>query len=133
MAELQNEDRIMTLTAQIVSAWVTHNEIGRDELPDLVKSVYRALSETREKGHEEEVERPVPAVPPENSVFADHILCLECGQGFKSLKRHLRSTHGLTARAYLEKWCLPQDYPLVAPDYSKQRSHLAKRTGLGKS
>lgn len=126
-------DQILQLATQIVSAYISHHDVARNDLPDLIKTVYRSLCEAQKMDLRTEEEKPVPAVAPEKSVFADHVLCLECGQAFKSLKRHLRSTHGLSAKAYLEKWDLPQDYPLVAPDYSKQRSHLAKRTGLGKS
>jgi len=112
--------------------FVSNNTVDPDTLPSLIQSVYQALEQATQEDLET-TEKPVPAVPIDKSVGDDGIVCLEDGQSYKSLKRHLRTQHGMTPKAYKEKWGLPADYPMVALNYSKQRSRLAKRTGLGKS
>ena len=123
---------LASLTADIVSAYVAHNAIGGEKLPDFIGSVYAALS----KAAVQEVEPPKvelkPSVSIKKSVMPDYIVCLEDGQHFKSLKRHLQSQHDLSPEEYREKWGLPHDYPMVAPAYTTTRSNLAKSMGLGR-
>lgn len=122
---------LLGLTADIVAAYVQNNATPVASLADLIASVNAALSNLVEPIA---VERPVaePAVNPKKSVTADFIICLEDGKKFKSLKRHLRVSYGLTPDAYRAKWGLANDYPMVAPNYSAQRSILAKSAGLGR-
>ncbi|TIN82675.1 MucR family transcriptional regulator [Mesorhizobium sp.] len=120
------------LTADIVSAYVSNNAVPAAQLPALIASVdatVRGLGGTASK----QAEVPVPAVNPKKSIFPDFIICLEDGKKFKSLKRHLATDFDLTPEAYREKWGLPADYPMVAPNYSEKRSALAKASGLGRT
>ncbi len=120
---------VLALTAQIVSAHVSKNNVVPDALPALIQDVYRTLSTV---GHEPaQADKPTPAVPVKKSVFADHIICLEDGKKLKMLKRHLKTSFNLTPDQYRERWGLPADYPMVAPDYASHRSSLAKKIGLG--
>lgn len=121
----------LELTADIVSAYVSNNPVPAAELPALIASVNAALFGLR-KVVEPTAEAQKPAVNPKKSVYDDHIVCLEDGKKYKSLKRHLASHHGMTPDEYRAKWGLPQDYPLVAPSYSAARSTLAKTMGLGR-
>ena len=126
-----NELDLTSLTADIVSAYVAHNALTGDKLPDLIGSVYGALSRASVQGVEPEKVELKPAVAIKKSVTPDYIICLEDGQKFKSLKRHLRSEYNMSPEEYREKWGLPHDYPMVAPAYAAMRSHLAKSMGLG--
>lgn len=122
---------VLALTAQIVSAHVTKNEVAPDALPSLIRDVYKTLSSV---GSEPvEAEKPKPAVAITKSVFPDHIVCLECGKKLTMLKRHLMTEHTLTIDQYRSKWSLPSNYPVVAPEYAETRSALAKKIGLGRS
>ncbi len=123
---------LLKLATDLLVAYVGNNTVAPDALPDLIKTVYSALEHTTQPDMEA-IEKPVPAIAIEKSVSDNGIICLEDGQSYKSLKRHLRTRHDMTPKAYREKWGLPADYPMVALNYSKQRSRLAKRTGLGKS
>lgn|ERR1700694_3825527 len=128
MAESGNAD-VLELTAQIVSAHVSNNAIGADSLPVLIQDVYRTLAGV---GKQQVVpEKQLPAVPVRKSVFPDHIVCLEDGKKLKMLKRHLKTSYNMTPDDYREKWQLPPDYPMVAPNYAMHRSSLAKKIGLG--
>ncbi|MDP9097263.1 MAG: MucR family transcriptional regulator [Pseudomonadota bacterium] len=128
MAESGNAD-VLELTAQIVSAHVSNNAIGADSLPVLIQDVYRTLAGV---GKQQVVpEKQLPAVPVRKSVFPDHIVCLEDGKKLKMLKRHLKTSDNMTPDDYREKWQLPPDYPMVAPNYAMHRSSLAKKIGLG--
>ena len=118
-------------TADIVSAYVAHNAISGDKLPDFIGSVYAALSRATTQGGEAPKEELKPAVPVKKSVTPEYIVCLEDGKKFKSLKRHLQSHYGLSPEEYRKKWGLPRDYPMVAPAYAAARSNLAKSMGLG--
>lgn len=123
---------IMGLTAQIVAAFVSNNTIGASDVPQLIHETFAALS--RATGDESGL--PVrqelkPKVPVKRSIMPDHIVCLEDGKKFKSLKRHLRTHYNLSPEEYREKWDLPHDYPMVAPNYARARSDLAKKMGLG--
>jgi len=124
------ETTLVTLTAEIVSAYVTKNRLPATGLPDLIASVSNSVRKLGEPAAPPEAEQ-VPAVNPKKSVHADHIVCLEDGKKFKSMKRHLGS-HGLTPQQYRAKWGLPADYPMTAPNYSATRSAMAKDIGLGK-
>jgi predicted transcriptional regulator len=120
---------VLELTAQIVSAHVSNNSISPDALPALIQEIYRTLSNV---GKETPApERPQPAVPVKKSVFPDHIVCLEDGKKLKMLKRHLKTAYNMTPEQYRERWGLPPDYPMVAPNYARHRSSLAKKIGLG--
>jgi predicted transcriptional regulator len=120
---------VLGWTAQIVSAHVSHNTVAPDALPALIQDVFRTLSNV---GVQPEVsEKPQPAVPIKKSVFGDYIVCLEDGKKLKMLKRHLKTAYNLEPEQYRERWGLPPDYPMVAPNYARQRSSLAKKIGLG--
>ena len=129
MGETTGTTDVLGLTAQIVSAHVSNNSVAPDALPGLIQEVYRTLA-----GVGKEIvlpDKPQPAVPVRKSVFPDHIVCLEDGKKLKMLKRHLKTSYDLTPEQYREKWQLPPDYPMVAPNYAKHRSSLAKKIGLG--
>lgn len=122
----------LDLTTDIVTAYVSHNAVEADALPGLIASVHDTLLRLASAEPPKEP-KPVPAVPIAESLTDDAIICLEDGQPFKSLKRHLRTKYDLTPEAYRKKWDLPADYPMVAPNYAKARSKLARQSGLGRS
>jgi predicted transcriptional regulator len=125
---------VLALTAQIVSAHVTKNTVEVGDLPALIRDVFRTLSGLGgESAPTPAADTAKPAVPAARSVFASHIICMECGKKMTMLKRHLMTEHGLTIDQYRTKYNLPGTYPMVAPDYAKTRSSLAKEMGLGKS
>ncbi|WP_018389840.1 MucR family transcriptional regulator [Ancylobacter sp. FA202] len=131
MSDINDADSYIELAADIVSAYVSNNAVSSNELVTLLADVHGALQRV-DKGEVEVVVEPLkPAVPPKKSVMPDYIVCLEDGKRFKSLKRHLRTQYNLTPEAYREKWGLPADYPMVAPNYAAARSALAKEMGLG--
>lgn len=119
-------DDVVTYASEIVRAYVSNNPLSASALPDLLKSVHSTLSGL----HHPATQQRRGAVPVQRSITPDHLICLEDGKAVKSLKAHLAGL-GLTPDAYREKWGLPTDYPMVAPNYSKIRSQIAKRTGLG--
>ncbi len=119
---------ILELTARIVSAYLSRNQMAPDALPGLIQDVYRSLDRTSALP---ETPTQEPAVPIRRSVFPDHIVCLEDGKHFVILKRHLRTDHGMTPEQYRAKWGLPASYPMTAPDHADKRSELAKASGLG--
>jgi predicted transcriptional regulator len=119
------------LAADIVSAYVSNNSVPSGDLPSLINDVHSALMKVAGGNIEIPVEALKPAVPLKKSVTPDYIICLEDGKKFKSLKRHLRTQYSMTPEQYREKWGLPVDYPMVAPNYAKARSELAKEMGLG--
>ncbi|MER2535836.1 MAG: MucR family transcriptional regulator [Rhizobiaceae bacterium] len=120
------------LTAHIVAAYVENNSVPIAALPELIRSVSSSISGLGSQPAEEPAAAPVPAVNPKRSVHSDHIVCLEDGKKFKSLKRHLMTHHQMTPQEYRAKWNLPSDYPMVAPNYAEARSSLAKSMGLGR-
>jgi len=126
----ESTDRILGLTAQIVSAHVRHNSVAPEALPALIQEIYRTLVNIGQAPTP--AEKPTPAVPVKQSIRADRIICLEDGKSFSMLKRHLMTDHKLTPQQYREKWGLGRDYPMVAPNYAKTRSALAKKIGLGR-
>ena len=131
MAETSAQAPYIELAADIVSAYVSNNSVPLAELPSLIRDVHSALMRVTEQAMPVEAEPLKPAVPVKKSITPDYIVCLEDGKQFKSLKRHLRSQYNLSPDAYREKWGLPADYPMVAPNYAKARSNLAKQMGLG--
>ena len=120
------------LTADIVSAYVANNTVSSGDIPSLISDIHMALVKVS-SGHDIPVvsEPAKPAVPVKKSITNDFIICLEDGKKFKSLKRHLRTAYNISPEQYREKWGLPQDYPMVAPNYAEARSQLAKQMGLG--
>lgn len=130
---MSEKKHLLDLTTDIVAAYVSQNAVEPASLPDVINSVFETLDGIANPVIEEAALAPVPAVPIEQSMTDDYLICLEDGKQFKSLKRHLRTKFDLTPEAYREKWGLPHDYPMVAPSYAKERSKLAKKMGLGKS
>jgi predicted transcriptional regulator len=124
---------IKILTSEIASAYFSNNQVQEDRIEGIIHSIARALTSLPSSGSAAPAPAGEPAVPVKKSVTRSAIICLECGEKQKMLKRHLSSAHGLTPDGYKEKWGLAKDYPLVAPDYAKQRSELAKKIGLGQS
>ena len=129
MAE-DSPDPLLDLTAQIVSAYVGNHTVKSSEIPDLIRTTYAGLK--RVSDDEPAKAGPEPAVPIEDSITDTHIICLEDGKPYQSLKRHLSVAYGLSPEEYREKWGLPPDYPMVAPAYARRRSELAKKSGLGR-
>ena len=121
---------LLTLTTQIVSAHVGNNNVELTDLPPLIEQVYKTLATVGQEPAPQP-ERPQPAVPIKKSVTADYIVCLEDGKQLKMLKRHLKTAYNMSPEEYRERWGLPPDYPMVAPNYAQQRSQLAKDIGLG--
>lgn len=131
MSETSDSISYIELAADIVSAYVSNNSVSASDLPSLISDVHAALQRVS-KGEVEPAPEPLkPAVPLKKSVTPDYIICLEDGKKFKSLKRHLRTQYNMSPEQYREKWGLPADYPMVAPNYAQARSDLAKQMGLG--
>ena len=129
--KMDEKSEIIEMTADIVAAYVGANSVSAAELPTLIQSVHRALSGVQ-SGAEAAQEAPKePAVPLKKSITPDFLVCLEDGRKFKSLKRHLRTKYNMSPEEYRSKWGLAKDYPMVAPNYAKARSDLAKQMGLG--
>jgi predicted transcriptional regulator len=119
------------LTANIVSAYVSNNPVPTADIPALIGQIHSALQRISGGQAAAPAEPQKPAVPVKRSINPDHIVCLEDGLKFKSLKRHLRTRYNMTPDQYREKWALPPDYPMVAPNYAAARSQLARQMGLG--
>ena len=130
MSEQTNTEDLLAFTTEIVSSLVSNNTIPAAELPALIQSVYKALATVNTAAHPAQ-ERPQPVVSIKKSVFPDYIVCLEDGKKLKMLKRHLKTAYNMTPEEYRERWNLPADYPMVAPNYAERRSGLAKQIGLG--
>jgi predicted transcriptional regulator len=130
MSEQANPSELLSLTTNIVAAHVANNSVAVADLPRLIRDVHDTLSSVG-AGGARELERPTPAVPVKKSVTPDHVICLEDGKKLKMLKRHLKTAYNMTPEEYRERWNLAADYPMVAPNYAKQRSKLAKQIGLG--
>ena len=126
-----NRADLVELTAEIISAYVSNNTVVASDLPAIIGDVHEALSKASLRIGPTEREELRPAVALKKSVTPDYIVCLEDGKKFKSLKRHLRTHYNLSPEEYREKWNLPHDYPMVAPNYAAARSQLAKQMGLG--
>jgi len=124
-----NPERILALTVEIVSSHVSNNRVEVAEIPSLIEEVYAVLANLGQPVGESG--RPQPSVPIRKSVTPEYIVCLEDGKKLKMLKRHLKTAYNMSPQEYRERWGLASDYPMVAPNYAKQRSSLAKRIGLG--
>jgi predicted transcriptional regulator len=122
---------IIEMTAEIVASYVENNTVSAADLPGLIQSVHRAITSISGGVETVEVAPKEPAVPVRRSITPDHLVCLEDGRKFKSLKRHLRTKYNMSPEDYRAKWGLAKDYPMVAPNYAKARSDLAKQMGLG--
>lgn len=131
MTEKISPNELLSMTTEIVSAHLSNNTVAVADIPQLIKLVYTSLAQQGAEEQREVQERPVPAVPIKKSVMPDYIICLEDGKKLKMLKRHLKTRYNMTPEEYRKKWGLPDDYPMVAPSYAKQRSELAKKIGLG--
>ncbi len=123
---------LLQMTTQIVSSYVSNNEISGSQIPDVIRSAYGALSARGIDNDEAAPNRKKPAVSVRRSVTPDYIVCLEDGKKLKMLKRHLRTAYGLSPEEYRAKWGLPADYPMVSPNYAALRSAFAKKIGLGR-
>ena len=128
---MEDQTAIIEMTTDIVSAYVGNNSVSANDLPSLIQSVHRALTSVAAGAEPVEVAPKEPAVPLKRSITPDYLICLEDGRKFKSLKRHLRTKYNMSPEEYRAKWGLPKDYPMVAPNYAKARSELAKQMGLG--
>ena len=128
---MDEKSEVIEMTADIVSAYVGNNSVTAADLPGLIQSVHRALAGISTGSDVAEAAPKEPAVPIRRSITPDFLICLEDGRKFKSLKRHLRTKYNMSPEDYRAKWGLPKDYPMVAPNYAKARSDLAKQMGLG--
>jgi predicted transcriptional regulator len=130
MTDIDSSSDLLALTTEIVAAHVSNNTVSVGDLPTLINQVYQSLAGI---GQSPTVpaERPQPAVSVKRSVHSDYIICLEDGKKLKMLKRHLKTAYNMTPEEYRDRWQLPPDYPMVAPNYARQRSRLAKEIGLG--
>ncbi|MFC5067759.1 MucR family transcriptional regulator [Flaviflagellibacter deserti] len=131
MSDTTASSNFVELAADIVSAYVSNNSVATSDLPQLIGDIHAALLRVSGGVVETPAEAPKPAVAVRKSITPDYIVCLEDGKKFKSLKRHLRTQYDMTPEEYREKWGLPADYPMVAPNYAQARSALAKKMGLG--
>lgn len=127
------ERDFLRMTTDVVAAYVGHNALPTAQISDVIATVYRSLRQLEDRGVEAVGEAPKPAVPVRRSITPEYLICLEDGKKLKMLKRHLRSTYGMTPDEYRQKWGLPPDYPMVAPNYAEQRSVFAKKIGLGRA
>ena len=128
---ITSKEDMLELTTEIVSAFVSNNSISADRLPNLIKTVFATIGNLAPQEVVEE--RPKPAVPISKSITDDYIICLEDGKKLKMLKRYLRSHFDMSPDDYRKRWGLPNDYPMVAPNYTRRRSEFAKKIGLGRS
>ncbi len=131
MTTTDEQNGLIELTADIVSAYVSRNSVAANEVPALIGEIFSALSRAGTSAVAAPVEPAKPAVSPKKSITPDYLICLEDGKKFKSLKRHLRTMYNMSPEQYREKWGLASDYPMVAPNYAEARSRLAKEMGLG--
>ena len=131
MSDSSGDGTYIQLTANIVSAYVSNNTVPSGEISSLISQVYSALMRVSGGQAAAPPEPAKPAVSVKRSITPEYLVCLEDGKKFKSLKRHLRTQYDMTPEKYREKWGLPSDYPMVAPNYAAARSRLAKQMGLG--
>ena len=131
MGDATDTTNYIGLTAEIVSAYVSNNTVASTDIPALINQVHTALLRVNSGEGQSPSEPLKPAVPIKKSINPDFIVCLDDGKKFKSLKRHLRTQYNMTPEQYRDKWSLPADYPMVAPNYAAARSQLAKQMGLG--
>ena len=132
MAEEAEHSDILKMATKIVVAYVGHNSVAADQMPDVITKVYGSLQAVNAGDGAAPAGTLEPAVSIRSSIKPDHLVCLEDGKKLKMLKRHLKSNHNLTPNEYRTKWGLPKDYPVVAANYAEKRSKLAKKIGLGR-
>ena len=125
------DEDLLRMTTDVVAAYVKNNSLPSSQLPDVISAVYASLRTLDGRVGEDKGEPLRPAVPVRKSITPEYLICLEDGKKLKMLKRHLKTSYNLTPEQYRERWGLPADYPMVAPDYAKHRSSLAKKIGLG--
>jgi len=130
---MEKQQDLVGMAADIVSAFVSANDVAPQDIPALIRTVHAALLEVSGAPASAPQLAQEPAVAVKKSITPDYIICLEDGKKFKSLKRHLRTRYAMNPEEYRAKWGLAHDYPMVAPNYAKERSNLAKRMGLGQS
>jgi predicted transcriptional regulator len=131
---MENTDHagdLLALTTEIVAAHVSNNTVALNDLPQLINQVYNSLANIGAAAPAAPPVRPQPAVSVKRSVYPDYLVCLEDGKKLKMLKRHLKTAYNMSPEAYRERWGLAPDYPMVAPNYARERSRLAKEIGLG--
>jgi len=131
MSDEPKTSELLSLTSNIVAAHVSNNAVAPADVPSLIREIYGTLASVGGAAPAEP-ERPTPVVPVKKSVTPDYLICLEDGKKLKMLKRHLKTAYDMTPEEYREKWGLAPDYPMVAPNYARQRSKLAKDIGLGR-
>jgi predicted transcriptional regulator len=129
---MAEDNQLIELTAEIVAAHVSNNNVAVGDVANLVQRVHEALSGLGQAPSEQEPQRKQPVVTARASVKPDFIVCMECGKKQKTLRRHLQSAHGLTPDQYRADYGLPRGYPMTAPNYSESRREMAKTTGLGR-
>jgi predicted transcriptional regulator len=122
---------LLRMTAEVAAAYVGNNSLPASQLPDVIRTIYSSIS-ALDGGASSVGNGLKPIVPVKKSIAPDYIICLEDGKKLKMLKRHLRTSYGMTPEEYRIKWGLPADYPMVAPNYAAQRSAFAKKIGLGR-
>jgi predicted transcriptional regulator len=127
-----SRDDVLRMAVDVVAAYLSNNQVATSQISEIIQSVFSSLSSLDVQPAEAPVEAPKPATSVRKSVTPDYIICLEDGKKLKMLKRHLRTTYNMTPEEYRAKWNLPPDYPMVAPNYARQRSDFAKRIGLGR-
>tara|TARA_R110002072_G_scaffold281585_2_gene444198 strand:- start:1603 stop:2001 length:399 start_codon:yes stop_codon:yes gene_type:complete len=130
MSEEISRQDLLVLTTDIVASYVSQNTLAVDEIPGVIETVFRSLSVV-DGGERLIADRPQPSVPIKRSITDDYLICLEDGKKLKMLKRHLKTAYNMSPEDYRERWGLPADYPMVAPNYAEKRSRLAKDSGLG--
>src|ERR1700751_1865153 len=131
MSESSSSNSVIELAADIVSAYVSNNSVPANDLPSLISDDHAALLRVTSGSLSPSAKAQKPSLPTKKSITREYLVCLEDGRKFKSLKRHLRTQYKMSPDEYRDKWGLPPDYPMVAPDYAKARSNLAKQMGLG--
>jgi predicted transcriptional regulator len=130
-SEKISAEELLRMTSEVTAAYVSNNPLAAAQLPEIIRTIHASLAGLQSGATA--AEPLTPAVPVKRSVHDDYIVCLEDGKKLKMLKRHLRTAYGLTPEEYRQKWGLPADYPMVAPNYAAQRSAFAKKIGLGRS
>ncbi|MDR1391141.1 MAG: MucR family transcriptional regulator [Holosporales bacterium] len=134
MPEILTNREMIAYATEIASSYLANNDVSVDAIPEILKKIFFAVIDvTKDVNNLKNQITSIPAVPVEESVFDDYIICLEDGKKLQMLKRHLSTVYNMTVEEYKEKWGLPQDYPVVSLNYAKRRSDIAKNTGLGSS
>lgn len=125
-------DNLLRMAVDVVAAYLSNNQVSTIQIPEIINSVFNSLTSLEIEAVDVTTEAPKPATSIRKSVTPEYLICLEDGKKLKMLKRHLRTNYNMTPEDYRAKWNLPPDYPMVAPNYARQRSEFAKKIGLGK-